>query len=351
VSEIKNMKIAYVYLGKSELPRYVLENLTNTKSKFPHLSFVFISDNPQSLKSIKKFGIETWQCSDQETLNSEALNSMEHPMEFRSGFWFNTLARFFALEEFMESSGEQEVLQIEADVWLSPNFPFKKFENFSEKLAYPMESLGRGAASVLYIGSLQALKDFNSFCKLELKSLSSATDMTLLGSYCENHPDRVIVLPSGQNPTFFKDFTPRYILSEGSSHVSYFGGVFDPLSYGMHLFGVDPKNYRGILKLFTDTPHHVLAVRTLEFIVIEEELYVVNNSLMTPIFNLHIHSKNMKIFKNISSISEIKRLIAKRKSVEVNRIVWSVFWSASLKKVKKSWKRIPLLFKKLSNQD
>ena len=345
------MRIAYVYLGQSELPRYVLENLTNTKSKFPNLSFVFISDNPQSLKKVKKFEIDTWQCSNQETLNSEALNSMDHPMEFRSGFWFNTLARFFALEEYMEISGEKEILQIEADVWLSPKFPFEKFKNFSEKLAYPIESIGRGAASVLYIGSLQALKDFNDFCKLELKSLSGSTDMTLLGSYCENHPERVVILPSGQNSTFFKDFTPEYISSEVGSHVSYFGGIFDPLSYGMHLFGVDPKNYRGILKLFTDTPHHVIAIRTLEFIFVDEELYVVNNSITTPIFNLHIHSKNMKIFNNASSASEIKRLIAKRKSVEVNRIVWRVLLLASLKKAKKSWKRLPLLFKKLSNHD
>ena len=59
----------------------------------------------------------------------------------------------------------------------------------------------------------------------------------------------------------------------------------------------------------------------------------------------------MKIFNNASSASEIKRLIAKRKSVEVNRIVWRVLLLASLKKAKKSWKRLPLLFKKLSNHD
>ena len=339
------MKIAYVYLGKSELPRYVLENLTNTKSKFPHQDLVFISDNLKSISIVENSGIEAWRCSNQVTLNSEALNSMSHPMEFRSGFWFNTLARFFALEEFMESSGESELLQIEADVWLSQNFPFAKFESFTRELAYPMESIGRGAASVLYIGSIQAIKDLNDYCKLELRLHPDATDMTLLGSYCETHPDRVLVLPSGENSTFFKDFTPSYISSEGSSHASYFEGIFDPLTYGMHLFGVDPKNHRGILKLFTDTPHHALAIRTLEFDLIDNEIYARKGSEVTPIFNLHIHSKNLKIFKNKSSEDEIKRLIKLRKPVEVNRIVWRVFWLASLGKVKKTCKKLPLFFK------
>jgi hypothetical protein len=339
------MKIAYVYLGESELPRYVLENLTNTQSKFPHQDLVFISDNPKSISIVENSGIEVWRCSNQSTLNSEALNSMSHPMEFRSGFWFNTLARFFALEEFMESSGERELLQIEADVWLSQNFPFAKFESFTRELAFPMEAVGRGAASVLYIGSIQAIRDFNNYCKLELRSSPYATDMTLLGSYCETQPDRVFVLPSGKNSTFFKDFTPGYISSEGSSHASYFGGVFDPLTYGMHLFGMDAKNHRGILKLFSDVPIHVVAIRTLEFDLMDHEICVRKGSEITPIFNLHIHSKNLKIFKNKSSEGEIKRLINMRKPVEVYRIVWRVFWLASLGKVKKSCKRLPLFFK------
>ncbi len=339
------MKIAYVYLGESKLPRYVLENLTNTQSKFPQEEFVFISDNPKSISIVENLGIKAWRCSNQATLNSEALNSMSHPMEFRSGFWFNTLARFFALEEFMESSGENELLQIEADVWLSPNFPFSKFENFTIGLAYPMESVGRGAASILYVGSIQAIKDFNDYCKLELRSSPDATDMTLLGTYCETHPDRVFVLPSGKNSTYFKDFTPDYISAEGSSHASYFGGVFDPLTYGMHLFGVDAKNHRGILKLFGDEPIHVVGIRTLEFALIDHELYVSKGSEVTPIFNLHIHSKNLKVFNNNSSEGEIKKLIKMRKPVEVNRIVWRVFWSAILGKVKRSCKKPSLFFK------
>lgn len=338
------MKIAYVYLGDSELPKYVLENLTNTHSKFPHIDFIFISDNPKSISLVKNLGIQVWRCSNQANLNSEAMNSMSHPMEFRSGFWFNTLARFFALEEFMESSGEKEILQIEADVWLSPNFPFAKFESFTKGLAYPMESAGRGAASVLYVGSIQAIRDFNIFCKNELGSLPDATDMTLLGSYCENHPDRVFVLPSGKNTMFFKDFTPSYISLEGSSHASYFGGIFDPLTYGMHLFGIDAKNHRGILKLFGDVPIHVLAIRSLEFDLINHEIFARQGSELTPIFNLHIHSKNLKIFRNKSSEGEMRKLIAMRKPVEVNRIAWRVFWLMGLRKVKKSTKRLPFLF-------
>lgn len=332
------MKVAYIYLGESDLPQYVVENLTNASAKFPQSEIVFISDNPQSLECVSNLGISAWRCSNQATKNSSVLNSMNHPMNFRSGFWFSTLARFFALEEYMESTLQSEVIQIEADVWLSTAFPFEKFVGLSKEIAYPMESVGRGAASVLYVGSIRAIKNFNEYCKNELTISPNSTDMTLLGSYFETYPDRVIQLPTAPDPSFFKKFVPNHISSGGCSNYPHFEGVFDPLTYGMHLFGVDAKNNRGFLKLFTDPAHHILAIRELDFDVVNNDLVVRKNDQSSKIFNLHIHSKNLKIFENESATSEMSRLISMRRDHEVNRIIWRVLWSSLIGKIRK-WGR------------
>jgi len=329
------MKVVYVYVGDSKLPKYVLENLSNTQSKFPHIDIVFISDNSESLKKVSALGISIWHCKNQAVENSDALNSMTHPMQFRSGYWFSTLARFFAIEEFMESNSENEVLQIEADVWLSESFPFEKFLNFSKEIAFPMDSVGLGTASVLYVGSLRAIRDFNHFCKEELLKDAKSTDMTLLGKYLQDHSGRVVTLPTASNTMIFKEFTPNDLALSSTASYPHFNGVFDPLSYGMHLFGIDARNSRGVLKLYSDTPSQILDFTKIQFEVRGQEVFAKNNLQSFQIYNLHIHSKNLKIFRNTSSISEIDKLISSRVDHEVARIVPSVLFSAILGKIRR----------------
>lgn len=334
------MKVVYVYIGDSKLPAYVLNNLSNTKSKFPEIDMVFISDNTKSLKKVSDLGISVWRCKNQASANSEAMNSMDHPMDFRSGFWFSTLARFFAIEEFMEINSENEILQIEADVWLSKNFPFERFIGLSKELAYPIESVDRGAASILYVGSLDAIKIFNSYCKNELNKSPNSTDMTLLGEYLADNPDRVIVLPTAPDESSFKDFTPQDLALKASSSYKHFQGVFDPLTYGMHLFGVDARNNRGILKLYTDTPVHILDIRKLDFEFFEGEVIGENDLHRFNIYNLHIHSKNLKIFRNASSQQEMNKFISMRKKSEISKLSWGVLAYAILAKVNRWLTRI-----------
>ncbi len=327
------MKVVYVYIGESKLPAYVLDNLTNTKSRFPEIDMVFISDNTKSLKRVSDLGISVWKCKNQTNANSDAMKSMGHPMDFRSGFWFSTLARFFAIEEFMECNSENEILQIEADVWLAKNFPFKRFIGFSKELAYPMESVDRGAASVLYVGSIDAIKKFNTYCKESLKESPNSTDMTLLGEYLADNPDSVVALPTAPDESSFKDFTPRELAIRSSSSYKYFEGVFDPLTYGMHLFGIDAKNNRGILKLYSDTPIHILDIRKLDFDTLKGEVIGRNGLQSFSIYNLHIHSKNKRILRNASSQREMNKLISKRKKYEISQLSWGVLTHAALAKV------------------
>jgi hypothetical protein len=101
----------------------------------------------------------------------------------------------------------------------------------------------------------------------------------------------------------------------------------------MHLFGVDAKNNRGVLKLYTDTPIHILDIRKLDFETLEGEVIGIKRLQRFNIYNLHIHSKNMRIFRNASSHQEMSKLISTRKKYEVSRLSWRVLAYAILAKV------------------
>jgi hypothetical protein len=103
----------------------------------------------------------------------------------------------------------------------------------------------------------------------------------------------------------------------------------------MHLFGIDARNNRGVLKLYSDNPIQILDFRKIQFDVLEEKVIAKENSQSFQIYNLHIHSKNLRIFRNISSLSEIHKLISARKDYEVTRIMWMVLLYAIFGKIKR----------------
>ena len=79
-------------------------------------------------------GIQVWLYQENKSENSRLKENSNLPMSFRQGFWFSTTSRFFALEAFSRENKNAKILQIESDVWLSPNFPFSKFENIEPEI-------------------------------------------------------------------------------------------------------------------------------------------------------------------------------------------------------------------------
>jgi len=159
--------------------------------------------------------------------------------------------------------------------------------------------------------------------------------MTLLGKYLDKFPNRVVPLPTARETSIFKKFTPEDLALSSSSSYPHFDGVFDPLSYGMHLFGVDARNSRGVLKLYSDSPIQIFDFKKIEFDFFDEKVIAKSDFNSFQIYNLHIHSKNRKIFRNNSSDSEIYKLISARKDHQVIRIVWRVFLYAVFGKMRR----------------
>jgi hypothetical protein len=279
------MKVVYVYTGQN-LPKYVVDSLRQVRQRFPELDLWFISDSSKSLNQVARLGLNTWQCSDPQITFRSIRDSLDHPMGFRNAFWFRPLARFFMLRVFMLLYPQDAVLHIECDVWLAPNFPFQFFESCTSALAFPLISSSEASASTLFIHDLSAAEFLASRSLEILSNDSSTTDMRILSQIGHEHQELVFRLPS-------------------ETATETFLGIIDPAPWGMYLFGIDPRNHQGVLKLYEEHPGISTKLGTAKFQVgVENSLTVESSGRTFSIFSLHIHSKDKRIF-SLSSEREI----------------------------------------------
>ena len=171
-------------------------------------------------------------------------NQTTHNLEFRDGFWKHTFNRFFALRELISEINLRDVVQIEADVLMNPSFNFEKFMELEIEIAFPLETIDKGAASFLFVKDLNSLDEFLEFSRKSINSVNSETDMTLLGKYHRAHPEKTFILPTFVNFTENSDLDYDY-----STNYKFFNSIFDSTTLGLFLVGRDPRNSRGWSKI------------------------------------------------------------------------------------------------------
>lgn len=283
-------KLVYVYLGK-KIPKYVAVSLRNTKLRFPHLKLVLIHNSIQGESLARKLEIQSFMTKNW-LLSSDGLSQkLNHPLEFRGGFWFYTLARFFALHDY-QANENTPLIQIEADVWLADNFPFSKFALLPRDIAFPMESENKGAASILWLRDRDASSKLKDFAVNSIQEIPDATDMTILGDLIKRKPEIATTLPVLPSIEESQNLSISFSDSIFSRNFALFGGVFDALSYGMYLIGTDPRNSRGWSFLFKKQPDHKVPIPgTLFSSDSNNNLNVKMLDKEFPLFNLHNHAK------------------------------------------------------------
>lgn len=315
------MFIVLVYLG-ARTPAYVFDNLRYIKSQFPDKKLFLISDSELAIKKAEKIGAQGWLYEENSSESKEIKSKSALPMDFRDGFWFSTTARFFALCEFMRKHPGERVLQVEADVWLSPNFPYESFETLDSKfdIAFPLETDSTGAASLLYIRDEGSAELFESKVRELISVDSVATDMTILGQmYIGSHPTCLILPSIPRESTAFNSVFPKSLLRVASEGIDFFGGIFDAVTYGLYLSGEDPRNHRGKLYRYRRQEGHLVHCDKLKFAAGPTGPYV-QDERPIPLFNIHIHTKSRGAWKNDFIREELGKIIRNStKGEEVTR--------------------------------
>jgi hypothetical protein len=302
-----HLPLVWVHLGPSRVSKHLKRSIKTHAISFPESSLILLVDEERNVEDFALDNVKVIKVS----IESEDWNFIEktlnHDRTFRNGFWFTSLARFKALSIFMASEGIYQLLHIESDVVLMPNFPFSKFAQMDDRLAYCLQGEGQGIAAILFVGSKDTLNNFLRFCVEEVKRNPKSTDMTILYRYWIEKPHQVLILPSLPNNSCKPDDypgTPKVI----SENLDTFGGIFDPISIGQYLLGIDPRNSRGRRILFREDETHYLKVSQLKLEIVQDSLLLDRRGKRYPIFSLHVHSKDLRAFGTLS----LKQLLRKR---------------------------------------
>lgn len=237
---------------------------------------------------------------------------------FRNGFWRYSFERFFALSSFHQANPLTKIIHLESDIFLFPNCPLDKFLELPT-MSWLNVDEKKDVASIIYMPSLEQTAEFERRLISHLEKELKTTDMLALRSLRNSFPEDYNLLPSMspgfpelQNMMLENDHESRH-LDQMCRYNILFGGVFDPAPYGMWLTGIDPRNNYGKTNLF-DTSTILNAKFYIDPSKYQfnynglEGLTLTTNSQKLRIWNLHIHSKSLKIF-NDSWESEIQRLV------------------------------------------
>lgn len=311
------MNIVFAHFGKT-IPTHLKTNLRRSISLFPEHSVFLITDSLNLDFEIQGLGVfgykkdESW-----DLINSK----LKHPKEFRDGFWVKTLGRFFALDYFLELH-PGPLLHVESDVLLAPDFPFKEVQLFGRNIAFPLVSENQGIASSLFLRDRNASR---KLCKHAIECVmldANATDMTILRSFASNFYSEVRILPTGFSELLVDN--ARDVPLEVTAYQD-FKGVFDGLDFGYYLFGIDPRNNRGLLLLQKRIPNYFIDAGRAQFVYNATRQFVdviaPNSFNSIPVYSLHIHSKRVELFRTQGIESVFFRFVKNSNRRQYSRFI------------------------------
>jgi hypothetical protein len=210
-----------------------------------------------------------------------------------SGFWRHTCERFFVLEEAMRQGRLGRCLHIESDnvLYVAPQaYESWLIETYGETLATCPLTETEDAASLMYVGSLDALSAFND-ALLELVEMPAEALLAHFGGTMANEMRMIHVLRTEHDMVRSLPTTVRESREAGLQW------VFDAASYGQWVDGTPPSPgfpYAG--------EHHIVgreilagnyrvlwnAQRSAPFVQSQSD------GVEMPLANLHIHSKRVE---------------------------------------------------------
>lgn len=302
----------FVHLGKS-IPKYLESNLERTHKLFPNTKITLICDNPEFKSEFVNISLYKQSESTKEVFSKSHLDR-----NFRSGFWVKSLERLIAVFEYQIKNQVQKLIHIESDVLLMPNFPLDTLGELTMP-TWTKYSDSKSVGAVVCIPSYKHAEQLLQSTLSSIKKNTKITDMTLLHELSET-----VKIAETFSHDILNSHRPLHKLKDKTERIDLREGFFDPAQIGMWLTGEDPRNHLGMNvihsnELFELGESEINPAELLYSIDSEHNLWAKNTSgTEFPIWSLHIHSKNKKLFgKNDSS--GLLKFIQKSQDLSIKR--------------------------------
>lgn len=286
--------LVYHFTGAT-LPKWALTTLENAPERWlGSVVMLHDRDNVPRVSGVDFVDVRDWY--DPEPFRV-ATKSLERPVDFRDGFWFHAIERFYMLAQWSEITGLSRFLHAELDVLLmmrskfgAPSWPS------APGIWFPRSSQENAGANVLYVNGRGALNPLLTFFA---NNTGDVYEMGLLAQFLDESPSNAGALPSHLSLEPNLSAKPAINLTS----LSEFGGVVDVHPMGTWIFGHDPRNVRSgpVYNHFYYSKIGSPFVERLRYSVKgrDGQLFVRNvDGSEWPVFALHVHSKLMRFAFN-----------------------------------------------------
>ena len=267
-----NLVIVLVHLGTSKCD-HLWANAERIESIWPDLKLWLILDDEIniSIARTSKYNVFDYReyRIDQNNFSSD---------EFRNGFWKLTRQRLSALFKFHQKYPEIKILHIENDILLLRNFPFDYFEKI-ELNAWMKVSLNNDSAAIIYLPGIESTNWLEAQFESLINIDNHITDMQILSKIRLLHPEQVVLLPT---------------LDNNAEKVS---GLFDSGALGMWITGEEPRNNFGITRRFNNRFNLEIFQKYKQPFSLNETILQLKSDANTVFYNLHVHSKDLKLIR------------------------------------------------------
>jgi len=252
---------------------------------------IYVITEPEFIKHFSEFGQEV-TCINVKILQEsfEYHKKTQLNKYFRNGFTVFTSSRFFYIYAFMKKHNIEHVLHLENDVpiYYHTNILEEKIDN--EHIYIPVDSLNRAIASIVYIPNFTILGNV-----LE-HYIHDQNDMVNFSYLAKTFPQWIRSFPIGSS-SMATTKEEEYVTANWEQ----FNLIFDAAAIGQYLGGVDPQNIAGDSKGFVNETC-VIKYNKYEIVWEEDTVFGIRRPFLLqendvfPIFNLHIHCKEVDKF-------------------------------------------------------
>jgi hypothetical protein len=295
------MNIVLVCLGN--LQEYIFDNIKQlltlkhqniyiiiTKNLEPHFNIYIENENVNVNVNVKVI-IADELYDPREYLNKTCLNKF-----FRDGFWVLTSLRFFYINELMKRYNITDVIHLENDVLIYYNCN-SIINEFNKKYIYmPFDCYNRNISSIMYIPCYEVFNEVLKYYdpnKNDMENFVQIKKKTNLIQTLPIFPN--ISLDTKTNTFMNTNDEIKFV----TNNYDIFHFVFDAAAIGQYIGGVDPRNIHGNSVGFVN---ETCVIKYNEYKIIwkiQENIkrpFLVINEIDYPIFNLHIHCKDLNKF-------------------------------------------------------
>jgi hypothetical protein len=309
-------EIVFVHLGKS-IPKYLELNISRTRELFPDPEITLISD---SLHFDNESIIIHNYCRSR--ITDSILLKTKHDATFRDGFWIKSLERLIAVLEYQILKKRTNVIHIESDVLLMPNAPLEDIARL-ESPTWTKYSSSKSVGAVFFVPTPEsAQKILNAILEL-ITQRPDITDMTILSILSED---------LNLGTTFSHSALDASAVSQKPivESLRLNSGIFDPAQIGMWLTGEDSRNHLGMTvihlnELYTSGDSLINPEKLKYSLDSRNNLWATNSTGgRFPIWSLHIHSKNVDLFKDEQG-SQLRKYVKASSNIAIQRQI--NFWN------------------------